>query len=521
MSKEDGPEIQQSVDSVPPQGSDQDVSINDKKLQHSGESESASVPYTVFTRRHKRILTFVLTLACIASPLTATIYLPLLPILETQYHASSQAVNLTISFYVIVQSVTPALFAPFSDTLGRRPISLLTYLIYAAASLGLALNKSNYVALLLLRGLQALGASACVSIAYGVIADVCVPSGRGGMIGPVMSATNLGTCIGPVMGELIAWRSSDGVEWIFWALAIFAVVNLLFLAGLLPETARAVVGNGSRRTKEEGFRGNWLAGIRGFIMLGIRWGDEETQKQSNVSSEQVDITVSRSESCSCRRTRGIPNPLACLKIMFWKDTCLLLCLAGVNYAVWYCIQASYPAIYQGIYGWNQLYVGLAYVPGAVGVIVGGIVNGKYMDFRYKLTAKEGGLTVDNIAGDNLDTFPIEKARTRGLLAVWIIYNASLVGFGWSVERSVHPSVPLILTSLVGCFGTFIFFSFNTLLVDVHPENPSTAAAAATMIRCGLSAAGVAALQPLSEAVGRAGTSRCWPSLWEEAKELVC
>ena len=195
-----------------------------------------AVPYTLFTANHKRRLTILMASASLASTLTATSYLPLIPILQRSYDVSAQEINLTLTVYSIVQSVTPAIFAPLSDTLGRRPISILTYLIYVVASLGMALNQSSYVGLILLRGLQAFGASACVSIAYGVIADVCVLSERGGMVGSVMSATNVGTFIGRIIGGIIAWRSK-GQEWAFWALLIFKDLNIVLLTTLLPGTA--------------------------------------------------------------------------------------------------------------------------------------------------------------------------------------------------------------------------------------------------------------------------------------------
>jgi hypothetical protein len=43
---------------------------------------------------------------------------------------------------------------------------------------------------------------------------------------------------------------------------------------------------------------------------------------------------------------------------------------------------------------------------------------------------------------------------------------------------------------------------NTLIVDISPKNTSTAAAAGNITRCVLSAAAVAAMQPLLEAMGR-------------------
>ena len=54
----------------------------------------------------------------------------------------------------------------------------------------------------------------------------------------------------------------------------------------------------------------------------------------------------------------------------------------------------------------------------------------------------------------------------------------------------------------GFLGTSIYTIFNTLLVDLFPESPSTAAAAASISRCALAAAGVAALQPLLGVLGR-------------------
>jgi hypothetical protein len=43
---------------------------------------------------------------------------------------------------------------------------------------------------------------------------------------------------------------------------------------------------------------------------------------------------------------------------------------------------------------------------------------------------------------------------------------------------------------------------NTLIVDISPKNTSTAAAAGNITRCLLSAAAVAAMQPLLEVMGR-------------------
>src|ERR1700677_4553576 len=54
----------------------------------------ANDPYTVLSKRQKRLLTFIVCITTVVSPLTATSYLPLLPLLRTHFHTTQQAINL-------------------------------------------------------------------------------------------------------------------------------------------------------------------------------------------------------------------------------------------------------------------------------------------------------------------------------------------------------------------------------------------------------------------------------------------
>ena len=194
-------------------------------------------PYTMLPSHKKILLAVFLTITMFASPLTATIYLPLLPRLAIHFHTSLQAINLTVTLYLIFQAISPLIFSTTSDTVGRRPILLATYLIYTVGSLGLALNKHSYPALLLLRALQSLGASSVMAVGYGIIADIWAPAERGSIQGFTIGSANLATCIGPVIGGLVA-QESDGFAWVFWALVIFGGGVFISMAMALPETAR-------------------------------------------------------------------------------------------------------------------------------------------------------------------------------------------------------------------------------------------------------------------------------------------
>jgi MFS family permease len=136
------------------------------------------------------MIIIVLNATMLVSPLTATIYLPLLPVLMIHIHTSAQAINLTITVYIVFQALSPLFLASPSNYFGRHPIFLGTFTLYTLSSLGLALNPSNYPALLVLRAIQSVGASAVISLSYGAVADFCVTVRRGKMLGRMMAAAN-------------------------------------------------------------------------------------------------------------------------------------------------------------------------------------------------------------------------------------------------------------------------------------------------------------------------------------------
>lgn len=107
-----------------------------------------------------------------------------------------------------------------------------------------------------------------------------------------------------------------------------------------------------------------------------------------------------------------------------------------------------------------------------------------MDYNYKAIARKIGWKIDKVAGDDLLHFPIERQRARGSYFLLILSTAILLGYGWSVIKHAHLAI------------------YNALLVDVFLESPSTAAAAASIVRCAMAAAGVAMLQPLLDALDR-------------------
>jgi MFS family permease len=179
-------------------------------------------------------------------------------------------------------------------------------------------------------------------------------------------------------------------------------------------------------------------------------------------------------------------------------------MVASSYCVYYTFQVAIPVIFDEIYGYNELEIGLVFLPGLAGMTIGGIIAGKLVDRNYSVVAKshdikpEDGPTRDLDPGD----FPIEAARYRNCLIFVLIQVALVIGYGWVVYFHVHPSVPIILQFFICALSTLLSHTASALLVDIFPDNSSSAYASGQIMRCGLSAASAAVLQPLIETVGR-------------------
>lgn len=184
----------------------------------------------------------IITLAGFFSPLTANIYLPAIPEISSDLQVTTEKVQLSVTVFMIFQGISPLFFGSMTDTLGRRPIYIISLALYVASNIGLWLlpsvgpghsSSDVYAGLMVLRALQACGSASVISIGSGSIGDITLPANRGGVMGVFQSGASVGPSLGPVLGGALTsrfgWRS------IFLFLFILAVICLLLLILFLPE----------------------------------------------------------------------------------------------------------------------------------------------------------------------------------------------------------------------------------------------------------------------------------------------
>jgi MFS family permease len=151
----------------------------------AGDGDVAEELYSVFSKSERRWIVFTVSCAAMFSGLSSFIYYPAVTSLSESLKASIELINLTVTAYMIMAGIAPAVTGDMADQTGRRPAYIVAFAIYFASNLGLALQKS-YPALFVLRMLQSAGSSGTFAIAFGVIADVAPPAERGSRVGILM-----------------------------------------------------------------------------------------------------------------------------------------------------------------------------------------------------------------------------------------------------------------------------------------------------------------------------------------------
>lgn len=114
---------------------------------------AAPPPYTLFTKTERRIMVVLIALAGWFSTLSSFIYYPAISRIADDLDTSVTLINLTVTSYMIVSGVAPAIVGDASDMFGRRPLYLTALTLYVLANVGIALQDS-FAALLVLRMLQ-------------------------------------------------------------------------------------------------------------------------------------------------------------------------------------------------------------------------------------------------------------------------------------------------------------------------------------------------------------------------------
>ena len=173
--------------------------------------------------------------------LSESIVFPLLPFLLASFNADGRTLGLLAGSYALAQFAATPLIGALSDRFGRRPV-IATCVAGSVLGLGLfALTvsmdwpKGATLPLILLFVARLIDgfSGGTAATAGAVLADITPEEQRAKAFGLIGVAFGLGFIIGPFVGGLL---SRINVTVPIWVATGFALVNLLVVLGLLPET---------------------------------------------------------------------------------------------------------------------------------------------------------------------------------------------------------------------------------------------------------------------------------------------
>ncbi|ROW08794.1 hypothetical protein VMCG_02976 [Cytospora schulzeri] len=165
------------------------------------------------------------------------------------------------------------------------------------------------------------------------------------------------------------------------------------------------------------------------------------------------------------------------------------------------ITASLSTLFMDIYNLSEWQAGLIYLPFALGGTASTFFSGRLLDGAYRRARTKRGLATDRIKGDDLDNFPIEKARLTVMWIPMLVIAICTVAYGWVLQYQLHLAISMVLQFVTGMAMQLNFSSFNTLLVDINHRSPSAANASTSVVRYAFSAIVVAFIEDMFHSLG--------------------
>src|SRR5450830_804581 len=178
------------------------------------------------TANHPRFLLFLICAFASAGQLAIDIYVPALPTMARFFQTSAQAIQSSVTIYLVAYAFGQLLFGPLSDAYGRKRMLAIGMLMFTCGCL-LTLTASNLETFVLARCLQGFGIAATNLLAKAIITDTFSGAALMHVFTYMATAWGLAPILAPVIGAhlqtLFGWRSC------LTFLLIYSIVMWLFL----------------------------------------------------------------------------------------------------------------------------------------------------------------------------------------------------------------------------------------------------------------------------------------------------
>ncbi|EME41980.1 hypothetical protein DOTSEDRAFT_117678, partial [Dothistroma septosporum NZE10] len=383
-------------------------------------------------------LTFLVSCLTLCMALASSAYSGAVSHLITQFHCSEEVAILGVSLMVLGYAIGPLVWAPMSETFGRRQVFLWSYVVYTmwTAVCAAAQNIETLIVFRLLAGM--FGSSALV-IPAGQIADMFTSEKRGLGIGLFCTAPFLGPALGPVIGGFLGDSGHDGWRWVMGFLAIFAGVLTALGFLFLPETYSAA-----------------LLRKRAKLL-------SKVTNQTYLTQADADHPVVIKEV--------VRNALFRPWVLLFREPIVLslTIYMSVIYGTLYLCFSAFPIVYQVKRGWSSGIGGLAFM----GIMVGFLAGCAYICWDNGHYAK--------ISRANNGWAPPE-CRLPSAIGGGVAIMVGLAWFAATNGAGVHWAASVCAGVPFGFGFILVFISCANYLIDSYTRFAASVLAANSIVR---------------------------------------
>ncbi|GAA5846678.1 hypothetical protein JCM5353_008666 [Sporobolomyces roseus] len=497
------PQINDRPTSVPPTSDVVAAQKIDESKFESQEPEVAPIKLDIehlqvdddprmWSSARKNSVLAIVAFTAMGGTITASIFFPALDDLQNDLNASTSALALTVSLFILGQGFFPQIWTAISEVSGRKYCYLSALVIYLVTT-AVAARASTIGVFIGMRLGQALGSSAVLALGAGSLADIYDTHERGTKLGIFYSIPLCGPaidklCIEPnLRGALTSssnWRST------FYFLLGYGALCFV-LMWVMPNTFRKERSHAWRKAMERSRQHNrenkakakaalpqfneveagtekdrdvktrFQDGERGATIVGETVEAIKRIRTGTIKSADVDVKI---------HLRDINPFAATLSIIMVPSNLLVLFYSGLLFSAQYTISYTAARTFAADYNYSALIVGCVLLSFGFGNVVGSVAGGRWSDAILKrMKDKNGG------QGE-------PEMRIRSTYAAMILLPPLFVAYAWLVEYKVHVAAPVVVLFLLGADIMIIYASTLAYVVDGNPGKSTSAVATNSIFR---------------------------------------
>ncbi|KAG9381659.1 Multidrug resistance protein fnx1 [Pyrenophora tritici-repentis] len=349
---------------------DGENNLNEKDGGANGTAVAPAAPAAQDDERPPRtklqifLIMLSLSIAVLLVALDITIVTTALPTISQEFNSASGYTWIG-SAYLIAQSAATPIWGKVSDIFGRKPILLLTNVIFFVGSLlaGVAVNMNMLIAA---RVIQGIGGGGLITLVNITISDIFSVRDRGAYFGIIGGVWALASSLGPVVGgaftQKVDWRYCFYINLPFDGVAF--IILFFFLDVKTPKTPL-----------REGLKAvDWLGSFTmtgGVIMLllGLEFGGITHPWDSATVLCLIIFGAVVIGIFFLIEWRIAPYPL--MPLSLFSERSNLAALATCFFHAFVFISGNYflPLYFQGVLGATPILSGVYLLPSAVALSI--------------------------------------------------------------------------------------------------------------------------------------------------------